>query len=508
MSKGDPLFELIYSLSKSEKRYFKLYSLRHTVNENNNSVKLFNIIEKRRGGSDNDKGTIDFSSVKNIRFVKHYLHKQILKSLVAFHSRGSVKSTLRDQLHCIEILLEKKLITQAEKLVQQTKILAQKNEQYFYLAEATKFEIEINSMTGYKGKSLVDVDRIYADFDELFDLSKNLLSYRQLSDHFFLNLYKNARMSDETKISGIKKLMKSPLMKSKNKALSNYALLRFYRCNCVYYFLMCDYNKVSEYVSDEIELIEHKAQFIKEAPDYLFTSYCNLFVAKFYNHDFKEVPAVLEKLKSLQAQTVAQKENNLIMATLFEIGYYNALGQFNKAVEIAAKNRRKMELILEKDKQRAMEFYYCLGYAYMGLNNYKLSNQHLQKIMDVSFKGIGEDMYCLTRIILLINYYEMGKMDLLEYAAKSLYKFLLQKDHLYKFEKVLLEFVKDKLPIINNKRTLIVALKTIRNELEEIAKDKFENKSFLRFDFLSWLESKIAGRPFAETIRTRLPVKR
>ena len=43
----EALFELIKSLSKSEKRYFKLLSSRHTIGDENNYVKLFDFIDKQ-----------------------------------------------------------------------------------------------------------------------------------------------------------------------------------------------------------------------------------------------------------------------------------------------------------------------------------------------------------------------------------------------------------------------------------------------------------------------------
>ena len=40
------LFELIKSLTKSEKRYFKLFSSRHTIGEENGYLKLFDFIDQ------------------------------------------------------------------------------------------------------------------------------------------------------------------------------------------------------------------------------------------------------------------------------------------------------------------------------------------------------------------------------------------------------------------------------------------------------------------------------
>ena len=47
MKAKDSIHELIKSLTKSEKRYFKLMSSRHTIGEENNYIVLFDFIEKQ-----------------------------------------------------------------------------------------------------------------------------------------------------------------------------------------------------------------------------------------------------------------------------------------------------------------------------------------------------------------------------------------------------------------------------------------------------------------------------
>ena len=43
----------------------------------------------------------------------------------------------------------------------------------------------------------------------------------------------------------------------------------------------------------------------------------------------------------------------------------------------------------------------------------------------------------------------------------------------------------------------------MKAELEEISKDPFEKKALEYFDFISWLESKITGQPFANIVRAK-----
>ena len=45
---SDPLHQLIHSLSKGEKRSFKIYASRHVLGDENNYVKLFDAIEKQK----------------------------------------------------------------------------------------------------------------------------------------------------------------------------------------------------------------------------------------------------------------------------------------------------------------------------------------------------------------------------------------------------------------------------------------------------------------------------
>ena len=48
---SNDLFQLIQSLSRTEKAYFKKYTSLHVIGERNNYVKLFNAIEKQKENS-------------------------------------------------------------------------------------------------------------------------------------------------------------------------------------------------------------------------------------------------------------------------------------------------------------------------------------------------------------------------------------------------------------------------------------------------------------------------
>ena len=114
------------------------------------------------------------------------------------------------------------------------------------------------------------------------------------------------------------------------------------------------------------------------------------------------------------------------------------------------------------------------------------------------------DLQCLARIISIIVNYELGKEDLLEYTVKSAYRFLYKKNKLYQIESILLDFMRKTMPKIHTQKQLIDAFLKLRTLIIDAHKDPFERNMLHYFDFISWLESKIESRPFAEIIKEKV----
>jgi len=103
----------------------------------------------------------------------------------------------------------------------------------------------------------------------------------------------------------------------------------------------------------------------------------------------------------------------------------------------------------------------------------------------------------------LILHYELDNTELIEYFVKSTYRLLYKRKRLYKIETHILKFIKNKLPNIFSQKDLIKAFKKELPILRAFQKDPFEQKAFRYFDFVSWLESKIENRPFAEIVKEK-----
>ena len=101
----------------------------------------------------------------------------------------------------------------------------------------------------------------------------------------------------------------------------------------------------------------------------------------------------------------------------------------------------------------------------------------------------------------IIVHYELKNEDILPYILKSAFRFLIKKNSLFKFEKILLNFIKTKILKSMPDRKLLEDFKELRKQLIETSQNQPQAPIL---DYLiSWIESKIENRSFVEIVREK-----
>ena len=114
----DHVFNLIQSMNKSEKRYFKIYASKHVIGESNNYEGLFDYLAKQEVYAEPAlrKHFFGQAMLNNFTITLHRLYDHLLKALEAYHSATSVSIELRHLLNYAEILLGKSMYSACEKM--------------------------------------------------------------------------------------------------------------------------------------------------------------------------------------------------------------------------------------------------------------------------------------------------------------------------------------------------------------------------------------------------------
>lgn len=122
--------------------------------------------------------------------------------------------------------------------------------------------------------------------------------------------------------------------------------------------------------------------------------------------------------------------------------------------------------------------------------------------MDVPGAEGRKNMQAFIRIYNLIVHYELNNEQLLPHLLRSTYRYLLKQEIVYQFEAVMIQFIR-KLPKLSSSRKIKDAYIELKTTLEKLQQDPFEKQAFELFDIISWLDSKIEKKGFAEIVKEK-----
>ena len=139
--KTDDLVTLINSLSRAEKRHFRLFVKRNQNSEDILFLQLFDLIEKK-GEYDEDQILKKITEIKKTQLsnLKAHLYKQLLTSLRLLSTKSSLDIHIRELLDCARVLYNKGLYRQALDMLDKAKLKAKQAEFSSLSLEILEFE--------------------------------------------------------------------------------------------------------------------------------------------------------------------------------------------------------------------------------------------------------------------------------------------------------------------------------------------------------------------------------
>ena len=136
MKTSDDIFQLIKSLTKQEKTYFKKFASAFTDEEGSNYLKMFDEIsyqavkEEAYNEEKIKKGNYSGKFLKNLSYHKNYLYNMIMSSLVNYHKDNKEIIFIRNLLSQVEILTGKLLYEQALKVLARASKIAEEKDMF------------------------------------------------------------------------------------------------------------------------------------------------------------------------------------------------------------------------------------------------------------------------------------------------------------------------------------------------------------------------------------------
>ncbi len=510
MKPSNELFDLIKSLTKSEKRFFKLSSSIQTGEKN--YLKIFDYID---GQEEYDEADLK-DYFKNETFIKHlpseknHLYKLILKSLRQFYGEQSISSILKQELKNIEILYNKALFKECKKFLKRAKRIAHEHEKFYFLIDLISWEKQLTEESYESGDFNVDLKKIIEEESEVIDKLRNLAEYHILYSRINAIFRSGGFTRNDEERATVHEISDNYLIKGKNTAIST-------RAASICYYIKGLCAATNREFSDSYAFFNRTKQILDKNPKiridlgkrYILTLF-HLMRCYIDERNFIMAQKMLDEIKSLNGKkgfnSLDLTLKILNISVIDQMNLHNLQGDFNKALEVYESRKNEKTKIFEKSsKEQQIKFLFNAAYTLFGVGEYKKALKVLNDILNDNEQKLRQDLYSFARILNLLIHFELENYEFLEYSSNSAIRYLNKIKRDYEIETVFAKQMR-KLARTATKLESISIYKETLEQVQTLLKDDNERVILDYIDIQCWLQSKIAEDSFVELVKAKVKV--
>ena len=487
------LYELIYEMSSSEKRYFKIHSRNHTIGTENHYLRLFDMIVgmQKTGPVVNERSLrTEFAlKYKKNRFdlYKSNLYKKLLQSLEAFHRSSSYDLELRSKINHANILHKKGLPLQSLSLIRTIKSLCLQHEKWYMMLEILELERNITYA----------IQKPPIENREELDILQKVVSaghFRNVQSEVWKTYITVGLPTDEQTLSNYTRLKENSIFQvSTEKLTLETRMLRLY---CLQFLsgMEAKINETYDFGKELIELMESNPLYMSNKSELYIRTLINLQYAQIRLNKLDEVLQSIKKCKSsLRHLNLVPAFKNSITIALF-INHYDILFK-NKKKDGYKKIIEEMQLFFnlhshEMGEPTLLLYYWQNAIHCFNTRNYAEALDWTESINEI--KSLYRvDIQAFAKILNLIIHFELDNRDALKYFALNTFRYLKRKERLLPIENILINFIRKNLIKRRDSKSALNAFEQVKHEIQVLKKGDDSHEALLLMYFEHWIDQKL-----------------
>ncbi len=501
MTRADSLILLVRSLSKSEKRIFRMGK------KETDYIVLFDIIDKSEVISSQELKS-EYEKKRDgggFNVAATYLYKILLDTLLSLRESRDSHYMLFDRIMKARILFEKSLFADALDVLDKAKKEAVRYENHVALLYASRMELEYLLYLDMPHISETElVNKHFAISETLKNLHATCeqSSLYELLRHRIIHKGKIRSQKQKDRMNDLVFAEMSLTASSKNSFNARKLHLLF-QSN----FLMNigDQESASQSLHELNTLFENNPQFWENPPFY-YVSVLEGILGNLRNmRKYDQMPYFIERLSGINHPSVRFQTHVEALVSLYQLLPLLDRGDFSACKKLLGREGHpglhktdQLTLLLQSE----ISLYTAL--TYIGLQDYAKARKTLANQIILDNNIYTYPIYRTIRITNLIVYYEMDDLEYVRMESRSLKREILKSGKAYRVELLMLDLMnKGTFRLISRDKREKLWLK-IEPELAEIRSNLFERQLLKSFDFTAWIESKVCRKPLPEVLRKNL----
>lgn len=499
---------LIKSLTKAEKRNFRIYAKRIQQNEDLMFLKLFDLMDKQKELNETtllkQLGNIEKSKYSNL---KRHLYSQIIASLRMIHKEKRANFKVREYIDYAYILYGKGLYLQALKIIQKAKVLAEKNHLIYMRLTLVEFEkfIENRHITrsgGNKALNLVkESEDIQSDANHLV-----LLSNLRIKMHAKYIQHGHVRKKEEAE--KVRAFFHEQIDHLDLDSLGLMERIFYVQSRVWYNYILLDFESCIKYAKEWVDLFENNPTMIDRDVDLYLRGFHYVLTTANHIKDRETHKRYLEKFEHFRKKAYAKfNHNSQILSFLYvHSGRLDDIilnGKFDDAKDTIKRALNRINRYSYKlDDHKVMIFYFKFSWIYLGNENYSKALFYINKIVNNELNKLREDIQNYARIMQLICHYEIENFEILNYLINNASNFFKRKKGISDFLQYAINMFKElesSGPF--DHKTIF---KKYLPMFQKLDTDPYERRALVYINIIDWLESKINNTSLQKVVQDKI----
>ncbi|MCW3077814.1 MAG: hypothetical protein JWO32_2423 [Bacteroidetes bacterium] len=498
------LHNLIRSLNKPEKRFFKLLSATEHQRADN-AIALFDFIENISDSDDLYSKTEKEKKIDVTLSNMEVLYNLILKSQRNFYSESITGFALSDELANLKILFEKAQYKQCRKMIKSVKDKALQNEKFSCLLELVELKKQLLGAELMSNNYFLEYSELKQEKENLIEREKNLGIYYRLYARLHYQIKSRELKGKETEEKFFLTFLNDPFIKDTTKALSRKAFFLLMKCRALCYKALKNKNLSAHLV--ELKAFMQKDELIyNEMPRQYIDVLCSL--AYTYAQDgedakagkiLSEMQALLNSKKLLGSDLTIKIKS---YAFNIELLLLMSAGRFKEAADLAQTIYEYIQInknIFNKEDKSVL--LYNLTNFYIYNSDYTSAASILEQTQANSDKNSRWDLKSYARIQEMIVHHELKEHARFALSCRLINQ---QTNKMYSTpgEVAFINFF-NKVSVDPGNIPTQKQFKTLYNELKSYLKNEEDRSvAFHYFNFYAYIGAKAFQKPVKEFMLT------
>jgi hypothetical protein len=504
MKKSQALILLVNSMTKSEKKAFRISSVKKKTIPD--YMILFNLIDTNKLI---DSGTLKELFLKNrqdssFEVTAKYLYKIILDKLLILREDQDSYYSLFNNIMKARILFEKSLFEEALDLLELTIKDSEKHENYYALMLASKLEIEYLLNLDFPGIEEKDLLNKHLKINEIL---KYFRKYNELSSLYELlkfRIINKGHVRSQNQKMDLNDLVLSEMSIIASSNVDNFEIKKLHQLFQANYLISVgDFKSAVRSYLELNSLFEGNRLLLENPPVYYIQTLQGVLesLRKIKNYD--GMKTFVEKLEKLNSTSVNFDANIKFLIFLFKLFPKLDRGDFKSSLELMneyQENSYNNNNLLSLSLYAEFSLYSSL--ILFGNRDFKAALKSINMIILKGKNYYSLPLYRTFRLVYLMILYELKLFELILNETRSFKREIRSTDQSYRIEKFMFKFLNQRdIPVIQKQRDKLweksaPLINSIRNDI-------YEQQLLKIVDFTAWIESHIRKLPLSDVLASR-----